>query len=223
MTIEELNALYEATDFGNQGNYKAPTTSNINLTAPVVEGITSIAPVPPTIIQNPGGNGGEDLPDPPTDPMSFGQNDIPGYNQLNIAGPVKGLGILESLLSLPGQAIGAYMKYGPIGQGKRVIEFVKEKQRVAAENQRLADEINAREQKRQIAIIQDRIDNDPRSAPPGAPSNPYHGGAGGVQSGIGQSSSQAGADRAQADDSAGYGGYNKGGRIGYGTGGIVTL
>ena len=29
MTIEELNALYEEADFGNQGNYKAPTTSNI--------------------------------------------------------------------------------------------------------------------------------------------------------------------------------------------------
>ena len=223
MTIEELNAIYEAADFGNQGNYKAPTTSNINLTAPAVEGITSIAPVPPIIIQNSGGNGGEDLPDPPTDPMSFGNLGIPGYNQLNMAGPVKRLGILEGLLSLPGNLIKGYMKYGPVGQVKRGIEFVKEKQRVAAENQRLADEINAREQKRQIAIIQDRIDNDPRSAPPGAPSNPYHGGPGGVQSNIGQSSSQAGADAAQADDSAGMGGYNKGGRIRYGKGGIVTL
>ena len=27
---------------------------------------------------------------PPTDPMSFGQNNVPGYNQLNIAGPVTG-------------------------------------------------------------------------------------------------------------------------------------
>ena len=222
MTIEELNALYEAADFGNQGNYIAPTTSNIDLTAPVVEGIPAIQPYIPPFI-NQGGDGGDNLPDPATDPMSFGQNDIPGYNQLNIAGPVKGPGILESLLSLPGQVIGAYMKYGPLSQVKKGIEFVKEKQRVAAENQRLADEINAREQKRQIAIIQDRINNDPRSAPPKAPSNPYHGGAGGVQSGIGQSSSQAGADAAQADDSAGYGGYNKGGRVRYGTGGIVTL
>ena len=29
---------------------------------------------------------------PPTNPMSFGQHNIPGYNQLNIAGPVKGPG-----------------------------------------------------------------------------------------------------------------------------------
>ena len=45
MTIEELNAIYEQADFGNQGNYKAPTTSNINLTAPVVEGIPAIQPL----------------------------------------------------------------------------------------------------------------------------------------------------------------------------------
>ena len=124
MTIEELNALYEATDFGNQGNYKAPTTtSNIDLTAPVVEGIPAIQPYIPPFIQNQG-DGGDNFPDPPTDPMSFGQNDIPGYNQLNIAGPVKGPGILESLLSLPGQAIGAYMKYGPLGQVKKGIELL---------------------------------------------------------------------------------------------------
>ena len=50
MTLEELNALYEATDFGNQGNYIAPTTSNIDLTAPVVEGIPAIQPyIPPFI------------------------------------------------------------------------------------------------------------------------------------------------------------------------------
>mgnify|MGYP003153879952 FL=1 len=146
MTIDELNALYEATDFGNLGNYKAPATiSNTNLTAPVVEGIPAIQPYIPPIINQ--GEGKGPTEDPPTDPMSFGQNDIPGYNQLNIAGPVKGPGILESLLSLPGQAIGAYMKYGPIGQVKRGIEFVKEKQRVAAENQRLAaaEEQSARE------------------------------------------------------------------------------
>ena len=224
MTIEELNAIYEQADFGNQGNYTAPTaptTSNINLTAPVVEGIPAIQPyISPFIGIE--GDGKGPTQDPPTDPMSFGNLGIKGYNQLNIAGPVK-----NSFTDIIGNLYNAYTNVSPLHLGikgvKKGIEFVKEKRRVAAENQRLADEINAREQKRQIAIIQDRIDNDPRSAPPEAPSNPYHGGAGGVQSGIGQSSSQAGADRAQADDSAGYGGYNKGGRIGYGTGGIVTL
>jgi|TARA_B110000211_G_C13816902_1_gene437434 hypothetical protein len=220
MTIEELNALYEATDFGNLGNYKAPTTtSNIDLTAPVVEGIPAIQPYTPPFIPIEG----EGRPtDTPIDPMSFGNLGIKGYNQMNISGPVK-----NSFTDIIGDLYSAYTNISPVNLGikgiKKVTDFVKEKQRVAAENQRLADEINAREQKRQIAIIQDRIDNDPRSAPPGAPNNPYHGGAGGVQSGIGQSSSQAGADAAQADDSAGHGGYNKGGRIRYGKGGIITL
>jgi len=70
MTIEELNALYEATDFGNLGNYKAPTTtSNIDLTAPVVEGIPAIQPYTPPFIPIEG----EGRPtDTPIDPMSFG-------------------------------------------------------------------------------------------------------------------------------------------------------
>ena len=61
MTIEELNALYEATDFGNLGNYKAPTTiSNTNLTAPVVESIPAIQPyiLPPIINQGGNNDGG---------------------------------------------------------------------------------------------------------------------------------------------------------------------
>ena len=131
----------------------------------------------------------------------------------------------KSLLSLPAEIIEGYMKYGPLGQAKKGYAFIKEKQRVKELNQKLADEINAREQKRQIRIIQDRIDNDPRSAPPGR-DNPYGGGPGGVQSNMGQSSSQAGADRAQNkdnQDTAGAGGYNRGGRISYSTGGIVTL
>jgi len=61
MTIEELNALYEATNFGNLGNYKAPTTiSNTNLTAPVVESIPAIQPyiLPPIINQGGNNDGG---------------------------------------------------------------------------------------------------------------------------------------------------------------------
>jgi len=201
MTIEELNAIYEAADFGNQGNYTAPTTSNIDLTAPVVEGIPAIQPYMPPIIQNQS-DGGNNFQDPPTNPMSFGQNDIPGYNQLNIAGPVKGPGILESLLSLPGQAMGAYMKYGPISQVKRGIEFVKEKQRVAAENQRLAA---AEEQSAREAATAARA----MAANPDVYRNA------GITSG-GFASQNTGSNQNFSNKTGR-------GRTGYGTGGIVTL
>ena len=201
MTIDELNALYEAADFGNLGNYKAPTTtSNIDLTAPVVEGIPAIQPYIPPIINQ--GEGKGPTEDPPTDPMSFGQNDIPGYNQLNIAGPVKGPGILESLLSLPGQAIKAYMKYGPLGQVKRGIEFVKEKQRVAAENQRLAA---AEEQSAREAATAARA----MAANPDVYRNA------GITSG-GFASQNTGSNQNFSNKTGR-------GRTGYGTGGIVTL
>tara|TARA_R100001369_G_scaffold47662_1_gene74137 strand:- start:12 stop:617 length:606 start_codon:yes stop_codon:yes gene_type:complete len=201
MTIDELNALYEAADFGNLGNYKAPTTtSNIDLTTPVVEGIPAIQPYIPFIINQ--GEGKGPTEDPPTDPMSFGQNDIPGYNQLNIAGPVKGPGILESLLSLPGQAIKAYMKYGPLGQVKRGIEFVKEKQRVAAENQRLAA---AEEQSAREAATAARA----MAANPDVYRNA------GITSG-GFASQNTGSNQNFSNKTGR-------GRTGYGTGGIVTL
>ena len=222
MTMEELNAIYNNMSvYGDMYNTAPTTTIPTDPNAgqpPILEPLIPALPMQYINENDDNDDGGITTLKNNIGPKYKGKGLSEGINPSN-----NKIGILQSLLSLPGQAIGAYMKYGPIGQVKRGIEFVKEKQRVAAENQRLADEINAREQKRQIAIIQDRIDNDPRSAPPGAPNNPYHGGAGGVQSGIGQSSSQAGADRAQADDSAGYGGYNKGGRIRYGTGGIVTL
>ena len=122
MTIEELNALYEAADFGNQGNYKAPTTtSNIDLTAPGVEGITSIAPVPPVIIPN-GGNG-ED-PDPGPNPLDYGNLGIKGYNQMNISGPVK-----NSFTDIIGDLYSAYTNISPVHLGikgvKKVTDFVK--------------------------------------------------------------------------------------------------
>ena len=126
MTIEELNALYEATDFGNQGNYKAPTTtSNIDLTAPVVEGIPAIQPYTPPFIPIEG----EGRPtDTPIDPMSFGNLGIKGYNQLNIAGPVKNsfTDIIENLYN-------AYTNVSPLHLGikgvKKIGDFVKEIQK----------------------------------------------------------------------------------------------
>jgi len=222
MTIEELNAIYEAADFGNQGNYTAPTTSNIDLTAPVVEGIPAIQPYMPPIIQNQS-DGGNNFQDPPTNPMSFGQNDIPGYNQLNIAGPVKGPGILESLLSLPGQAMGAYMKYGPISQVKRGIEFVKEKQKERAIQKEieLQKEIEAAKAEAvRVANVQSRVDSGSyvsRDSSGMSSSDRAVGGGAGVAS-LGSSATDRGSKSEQ-----GYSQHAKGGRIGYGKGGIVTL
>jgi len=128
MTIEELNALYEATDFGNQGNYKAPTTNLVNLTSPVAEGINSIAPVAPVIIQNESGDGNDIPQDLPTDPMSFGQHGILGYNQLNMAGPVK-----NSFTDIIGNLFNAYTNISPMNLGikgvKKISNFVKEKRK----------------------------------------------------------------------------------------------
>jgi len=210
MTIEELNAIYEQADFGNQGNYTAPTTSNINLTAPVVEGIPAIQPyISPFIGIE--GDGKGPTQDPPTDPMSFGQNNIPGYNQLNIAGPVK-----NSFTDIIGGLYNAYTNVSPLHLGikgiKKGIDIVKkiQKQKAIEKEIKLQEEIAesnkqaARQAKYDTQVSQGR-------APGGYYGSPdYSGGLSGDQA-------QAGPGR-DADDR-----MAKGGRIGYGKGGIVTL
>jgi len=206
MTIEELNAIYEAADFGNQGNYKAPTTSNIDLTAPVVESIPAIQPYIPPFIQNQG-DGGDNFPDPPTDPMSFGQNDIPGYNQLNIAGPVKGLGI-QSLID-------AYKKFSPLGMvyraGNNIVTNTqkyfadKKKQKEIELQEEITRENEAAANRARVEAYTGQPMSDYRQSRPRSEQN-YTGGG------------------PQANDPIG-GFENKSGmgRTGYGKGGIVTL
>ena len=217
MTIEELNALYEQADFGNQGNYKAPTTSNINLTAPVVEGIPAIQPYMAPFIQNQNNDGGDNFPDPPTDPMSFGQNNIPGYNQLNIAGPVKGQGI-QGLIDL-------YQKFSPMANimklGKTGIETAqkyfadkKETERLEA----LAQIEQARKQKEAqatIAAAEEQAAREAATATRAMAANPNVYRNAGITSG-GFASQNTGSNSSFSNNTGR-------GRTGYGTGGIVTL
>jgi len=55
-----------------------------------------------------------------------------------------------------------YMEYGPMGQAKKGFEYLKEKDRVAKENQRLADLVQERTRQNEIDIIQRGLDDDPR-------------------------------------------------------------
>ena len=234
MTIEELNALYEATDFGNLGNYKAPTTiSNTNLTAPVVESIPAIQPyiLPPIINQGGDNDGGNNEFSPAS---TYEQTYDPNLNFAEFTSGVKGTpsftqeyterpGFLEGLFSLPGNLVKGYMKYGPLGQVKKGIEFVKEKQRVAAENQRLADEINARDAARREKeyALQGRSDPTDQSR---AGSSGRRPGSGGNSGGTQDSGGSTGGYSYDGGGRSGFGyGLKDGGRIGYGTGGIVTL
>jgi len=230
MTIEELNAIYEQADFGNQGNYTAPTSttiSNTNLTAPVVEGIPAIQPYIPPIINQGGNNDGGNNEFSPA--STYEQTYDPNLNFAEFTSGVEGTpsftqeyterpGILEGLLSLPGNLIKGYMKYGPLGQVKRGIEFVKEKQRIAAENQRLADEINARDAARREKeyAAQGKSDPTDQSRAGSSGRRPGSGGEG--------SATDSGGVSYDSGGRQGYGyGLKDGGRIGYGTGGIVTL
>jgi len=213
MTIDELNALYEAADFGNLGNYKAPTTtSNIDL----VEGIPAIQPYIPPIIQNEGGGKGP-TEDPFIDPMSFGQNDILGYNQLNIAGPVKGQGI-QGLIDL-------YQKFSPMANimklGKTGIETAqkyfadkKETERLEA----LAQIEQARKQKEAqatIAAAEEQAAREAATATRAMAANPNVYRNAGITSG-GFASQNTGTNQ-------GFSNKSGRGRTGYGKGGIVTL
>ena len=234
MTIEELNALYEATDFGNQVNYKAPTTiSNTNLTAPVVESIPAIQPyiLPPIINQGGDNNGGNNEFSPVS---TYERTYDPNLNFAEFTSGVKGTpsftqeykerpGILKGLLSLPGNLIEGYMKYGPLGQIKRGIEFVKEKQRVAAENKRLADEINARDAARREKEYAAKGKSDPTDQSR-AGSLGRRPGSGGNGEGTQDSGGSTGGYSYDSGGRQGFGyGLKDGGRIRYGKGGIVTL
>ena len=135
---------------------------------------------------------------------------------------------------------------------KSFVENKKEKDRVAKENQRLADEINIRERDKQIKEIQKELGSKMYEI--GEETDPYHGGKGGVQSNIGQTYSvpvsqapqYTSQDRDRENQRGNGGGargtsssqpggnvgglgghgparWKEGGRIRYGEGGIVTL
>jgi len=224
MTIDELNALYESTDFGNLGNYKAPTTtSNIDLTAPVVEGIPAIQPYIPPIIQNQGDGKGP-TQDPTIDPMSFGNLGIKGYNQLNIAGPVK-----NSFTDIIGDLYNAYTNISPVHLGikgvKKIGKFVKEIQKnreikKAQEEAAAADAERAAMDAAYAAQSQASIDRQRAVT------------GGGRYDGAGSSAAYSADPTSYSGSSAQGGIQGYGGKSGtpvsqqrrpYGTGGIVTL
>ena len=201
MTIDELNALYEATDFGNLGNYKAPTTtSNIDLTAPVVEGIPAIQPYIPPIIQNQSDGKGP-TQDPTIDPMSFGNLGIKGYNQLNIAGPVK-----NSFTDIIGDLYNAYTNISPVHLGikgvKKVTDFVKGIQ-------------EKREIKKAQEAAKEQAARETATATRAMAANPNVYRNAGITSG-GFASQNTGTNQ-------GFSNKSGRGRTGYGKGGIVSL
>ena len=226
--MDELNALYNNMSvYGD--TYTSPTTTiptDPNAGQPPI--LEPLIPALPMQYINQGGDndkGGITS----IAPATYEQTYDPNLNFAEFTSGVKGTpsftqeytkqpGILEGLLSLPGNLIKGYMKYGPIGQVKSAIEFVKEKQRVAAENQRLADEINARDAARREKeyAAQGRSDPTDQSRAGSLGRRPGSGGEGIATDSGGVSYDSGGRE--------GYGyGLKDGGRIGYGKGGIVTL
>ena len=227
MTMDELNALYNNMSvYGD--TYTSPTTTiptDPNAGQPPI--LEPLIPALPMQYINQGGDNDNGITS--IAPATYEQTYDPNLNFAEFTSGVKGTpsftqeytkqpGILEGLLSLPGNLIKGYMKYGPIGQVKSAIEFVKEKQRVAAENQRLADEINARDAARREKeyAAQGRSDPTDQSRAGSLGRRPGSGGEGIATDSGGVSYDSGGRE--------GYGyGLKDGGRIGYGKGGIVTL
>jgi len=249
LTMDQLNAVYnDMSVYGDTyKNSVAPMAVNTNVASiPNVEPINNIKPYLPIINQD-GNDGGIKslgaidygydsvfdntnitpiMPNGEEQPQTnfeydIGEGSIP---QEDIDD--NKMGFLEGLLSLPGQAIGAYMKYGPIGQVKRGIEFVKEKQRIAAENQRLADEINARDAARREKEYAAQGKSDPTDQSRAGSSGRRPGSGGNVErkdSGPDRNTDSEGTTY-DSGGRQGFGyGLKDGGRIRYGKGGIVTL
>ena len=233
MTMEELNAIYNNMSvYGDTYNTAPTTTIPTDPNAgqpPILEPL--IPALPMQYINENDDNDDRGI-------TTLKNNIGPKYNLKGLSEGINPsnnkIGILQSLLSLPGQAIGAYMKYGPIGQVKRGIEFVKEKQKVAAENQRLealAQIEQARKQKESQAIIDAALKKQMQDT--GVTGDNYNqaanirGGGGGntATNSQGQTAREATYDgNKNTGTSQGYSQhYAKGGRVRYGTGGIVTL
>ena len=249
MTIEELNALYEATNFGNLGNYKAPTTiSNTNLTAPVVESIPAIQPyILPPIINQGGNNDGGITSLKATDygyDSVFDNTNITPKDQLQTNfeydieegtipqedidnNKTSGVGI-QGLIDL-------YQKFSPMANimklGKTGIETAqkyfadkKETERLEA----LAQIEQARKQKEAQATIAAAEEKSKQIAANRIQAANEQNRTGGYQAGYG-SDFMGGGDRGTGMGAADKGGsdsmgsFARGGRTGYGTGGIVTL
>ena len=252
MTIDELNALYEATDFGNNANYKAPSFDG-EFKEKILPVDTSIPGLP--IVQQLGrpddnndggiktlGNNRIDSNDPTfRDPF----NDIlENYIQENEVNPdeflekysddmfnvqetkSKGIGI-QSLID-------AYQKFSPLGivyrAGNNVLTNTQKYFADKKEDQRLF-EIQEAEKARQLKIAQEqiRVAEEQKAmqrvieqqAMDEAAYRNQPGQYGGDNRQ--QEREQAGPGYSGSGTAAEMGSFKKGGRTGYGKGGIVTL
>jgi len=261
LTMNQLNKAYEemsiygdsykntvapmAVDNASGINNNASGINNIDLTSSPINNILPYIPVTP---QGDGRDNDSGI-------TTIGRRDDPENNfgmtqeQIN----QNRTGILQNLLSLPGKAIEAYLKYGPMGQVKRGYKYLKEKQRVAAENQKLNEEQLIKDLLTKETAYNINLDYDARSdGTPTGPVGPQFGEIGYADPGVDAAENQANNAAARAaiqtainaeaartrESFRGNGGgrnqgsFNtgggkemmaKGGRIGYGTGGIVTL
>jgi len=261
LTMNQLNKAYEemsiygdpykntvapmAVDNASGINNNASGINNIDLTSSPINNILPYIPVTP---QGDGRDNDSGI-------TTIGRRDDPENNfgmtqeQIN----QNRTGILQSLLSLPGKAIEAYLKYGPMGQVKRGYKYLKEKQRVAAENQKLNEKQLIKDLLTKETAYNINSDYDARSdGTPTGPVGPQFGEIGYADPGVDAAENQANNAAARAaiqtainaeaartrESFRGNGGgrnqgsFNtgggkemmaKGGRIGYGTGGIVTL
>ena len=225
-TIENQNNK----DFGQFFGTRVPTYQAPTFGQRIGQGISTIGDMAGNYIKGGGtigtvarGIGSLFGRPPPTDPMSFGQNDILGYNQLNIAGPVK-----NSFTDIIGDLYSAYTNISPVHLGikgvKKIGDFVKEIQKnreikkaqeeaAAADAERAAMNAAYASQSqaaidKQNAVTGGRYDGAGSSAAYGADPTGYSGSSaqGGIQGYGGKSGTPVSQQRRP-----------------YGTGGIVTL
>ena len=237
LTMDQLNAVYnDMSVYGDTyKNSVAPMAVNTIPSIPDVAPINNIPVLPMQYINQGGNDGGIKslgaidygydsvfdntnitpiMPNGEEQPQTNFEYDIEegSIPQEDIDNNRKG--ILESLLSLPKQVMETYMKYGPIGQVKRGIEFVKEKKEERAIKKAQEE---AKKEQQVIESIRQQYAAKGRDYGQGAAD-----GSGGYNEGDGGSYSGA--------STQDYGGGEKDGghidgtnRRPYGKGGIVTL
>ena len=251
MTIDELNALYEATDFGNNANYKAPSfdgefqekilpVDTPYIDEPIVKQLgtpyndndggikalagmdygydsvfdnTNITPTRPDGTLQPQTNFEYDIGE-----GTIPQEDIDNNKTSGIAG------LLELLQKISPMA--NIMKLGKTGieTAQKYFADKKETERLEA----LAQIEQARKQKEAQAIIAAAEEKSKQIAANRIQAANEQNRTGGYQAGYG-SDFMGGGDRGTGMGAADKGGsdsmgsFARGGRTGYGTGGIVTL
>ena len=260
MTIDELNALYEATDFGNNANYKAPSfdgefkekilpvdTSIPGL--PIVQQLgkpyddndggikalagmdygydsvfdnTNITPIMPNGEEQPQTNFEYDIeegsiPQSDIDNLENAKNDTNVNNLINMGLVDKAKDYVKNNY---GYMIMNFIFPGSGSVAKTFVDNKKKKEAAAAEELAKIEEEKKQEVIRQAAYEQARKDKETYAALEASITS--------GQGGQGYDRPDSGPTSVGAGMGVGGGystdyGFKDGGRIGYGTGGIVTL